>query len=197
MRRPDQALYSLLRRVFRAETGMAAVEFALILPIMLTIWIGGVEVTQGLSVDRRLNNLAATIGDIVARCKAINSSDINAIFALDEAALAPFKTAGLTMRVSAVNVDNDKKATVGWSQAEGSEGVRPKDQTLDTSIIPPDLRVENTQIIMAEVFYTYSPALGYVITGDVNLDDRVYFTPRLVKAIERSTTSASSCSAQS
>jgi len=36
---------------------------------------------------------------------------------------------------------------------------------------------------MAEVYYTYKPAVGYVITGDVDLSDRLFFVPRLVDAI--------------
>src|SRR4051812_1808950 len=40
----------------RNDAGMAAVEFSLILPLLVLLWIGGVEVTQALSVDRRLNN---------------------------------------------------------------------------------------------------------------------------------------------
>ena len=59
------------RRLLRNERGIAAVEFALILPIMLVLWLGGVEVTGALSVDRRLNNLASSIGDLVARDKEI------------------------------------------------------------------------------------------------------------------------------
>ena len=37
---------------------------------------------------------------------------------------------------------------------------------------------------MAEVYYTYTPAVGYVITGDVDLDDRMFFVPRLVTKVQ-------------
>lgn len=161
---------------------MAAVEFALILPILITIWIGGVEVTQGLSVDRRLNNLASAIGDLVSRSKAIDYASIDAIFDIDEGALFPFDRTSLSMRVTAVNIDEDQKAEVVWSCARGTEGARAKNENLN-SLIDVKLRVPETQIIMAEVFYTYSPAVGYVITGNVDLDDRVYFTPRRVQSI--------------
>jgi len=192
MRRPDRVLCSLLRRLFRAETGMAAVEFALILPILITIWIGGVEVTQGLSVDRRLNNLASAIGDLVSRSKAINYAGVDAIFDIDEGALFPFSTASLSMRVTAVNIDATQKALVVWSRANGTAGVRPDGENLN-SLIDIKLRVANTQIIMAEVFYTYAPAVGYVITGDVALDDRVYFTPRRVQYLPLCDNNGANC----
>ncbi len=192
MRRPDLIALSSLRRLFRAETGMAAVEFALILPILITIWIGGVEVTQGLSVDRRLNNLASAIGDLVSRSKSINYAGVDAIFDIDDGALFPFSTAGLSMRVTAVNIDANKKALVVWSRAKGTAGARAAGENLNT-LIDVKLRLPDTQLIMAEVFYTYSPAVGYVITGDVDLDDRVYFTPRRVQYLPLCDNNGANC----
>ncbi len=192
MRRPDLVALSSLRRLFRAETGMAAVEFALILPILITIWIGGVEVTQGLSVDRRLNNLASAIGDLVSRSKSINYAGVDAIFDIDDGALFPFSTAGLSMRVTAVNIDANKKALVVWSRAKGTAGARAAGENLNT-LIDVKLRLPDTQLIMAEVFYTYSPAVGYVITGDVDLDDRVYFTPRRVQYLPLCDNNGANC----
>ena len=61
----------------RQDSGLAAVEFALILPILVVLWFGGVELTQALSVDRRLNNLASAIGDLVARSKIVTYADID------------------------------------------------------------------------------------------------------------------------
>jgi len=191
MRCRHLTILSSLRRLFRAETGMAAVEFALILPILVTLWIGGVEVTQGLSVDRRLNNLASAIGDLVSRDKALQYSQIEDIFNIDEGALFPFSATGLSMRVTAVNVDANQKALVRWSRARGTTA-RPDNENLNT-LIDVKLRVANTQIIMAEVFYTYTPAVGYVISGDIALSDRVYFTPRRVNYIPLCDNNGANC----
>ena len=53
------------------------------------LWIGGVELTQALSVDRRLNNLASSIGDLVARSKIVTHDDVDAIFDLAPGAMFP------------------------------------------------------------------------------------------------------------
>jgi Flp pilus assembly protein TadG len=68
---------------------MAAVEFSLILPILVMLWIGGVELTQGLSVDRRINNLASSIGDLAARSKTLTYSDVDKIFDIGPGAMFP------------------------------------------------------------------------------------------------------------
>ncbi len=52
------------------------------------------------------------------------------------------------------------------------------------SLVPATLRVPDTQVIMAEVFHNYTPAVGYVITGTLSLNDRMYFVPRLVTNVQ-------------
>ncbi len=172
---------SLAQRFPLHERGMAAVEFSLILPIMVLLWIGGVEVTEGLSVDRRLNNLCSSVGDLVSRTKTINNAQIDQIFDIAPGAIYPYSTTSLQMRVTAVKIDGSQNATVTWSRSKGGTAYS-KTQNLN-AVVPVALRVANSQIIMSEVNYTYTPAVGYVITGGVALSDRLYFVPRLVDTI--------------
>jgi Flp pilus assembly protein TadG len=166
----------------RDDAGMAAVEFSLILPILVVLWIGGVEVTQALSVDRRLNNLASAIGDLVARSKIVTYDDVTAVFAIAPGALFPYSSTGIQMRITAVNMNGSGTATVAWSRASGTTAYTVNAPM--NSFVPATLRVPDTQIIMAEVFHGYTPAVGYVITGTLNLNDRMYFVPRLVSKIQ-------------
>ncbi len=174
----------VLRRLVGHDGGMAAVEFALILPILVVLWIGGVEVTQALSVDRRLNNLATAIGDLTARSKTMCNAKIDAIFDIAPGALEPFSTNGLAMRVTAVDMDNDGNAQVRWTRSEGSipTGTYQPNDSMN-GVVPESLRAPNSQIIVAEAYYTYQPAIGYVITGNLQLDDRMFFVPRLTQFV--------------
>jgi len=185
------ASFRRLRRFGRQEAGMAAVEFSLILPILVLLWIGGVEVTQALSVDRRLNNLAASVGDLTARSKTLIYSDVDKIFDIAPGALFPYSTTGLQMRISAVNIDGSQNAKVQWSRASGITAYGS--QASVTSVVPLTLRVANTQVIMAEVYTTYTPAVGYVITGAMSLSDRLFFVPRLSDTVKLCDNSNANC----
>ena len=55
-----------LRRLIGDERGVSAVEFALLLPLMLTLYLGAVEVSQGIGADRKVTLTARTIGDLVS-----------------------------------------------------------------------------------------------------------------------------------
>ena len=174
------------RRLLSQESGMAAVEFSLILPIMVLLWLGGVEVTGALSVDRRLNNLASAMGDLVARDKEVTHDDVDDIFELSEAALFPYSDTGIAMRITAVDMDEDGSATVRWTRKDGTLPVGVSEYSADQDmddIVPEDLRVPNSQVIMSEVYHKYVPTVGYVITGEIPLTDRMFFVPRLITYI--------------
>jgi Flp pilus assembly protein TadG len=174
------ALRIAVRRLARQETGMAAVEFSLILPILVVLWIGGVEVTQALSVDRRLNNLASSIGDLVARSKKVTYADVDNIFDIAPGAMFPYDATGLAMRITAVEMDEDGDASVGWACTSGTV---PAQLALNT-VIPETLRIADTQLIMSEVYDTYTPAVGYVVTGPLDLEDRMFFVPRTTAHVQ-------------
>jgi Flp pilus assembly protein TadG len=178
------ALPSRLSGFLRHDGGVAAVEFSLILPILVVLWIGGLELTGALSVDRRLNNFGSSIGDLVARTKSITYAQIADIFDLAPAAMFPYSATGMSMRVTAIDIDADGNSKVAWSRAEGTALPAYVKDTPMNSVVPATLRVADSQIIMSEVQHTYSPAVGYVITGDVELDDRMFFVPRLVKQVK-------------
>jgi Flp pilus assembly protein TadG len=182
-----------LLRLARHEGGVAAVEFSLILPILVVLWIGGVEVTSALSVDRRLSNLAASIGDLVARSKTLKYSDVDQIFDIDVGAMYPYSATGVSKRISGVKIDNNGDAKVSWSRAEGTYTAYA-DNTVMNSVVPAALRAShNSQVIVSEVYYTYTPAVGYVITGNLSLNERMFFVPRLVQYISLCDNAGANC----
>ena len=173
---------------------MAAVEFSLILPVLMLLWLGGVEVTQALSIDRRLNNLSSSIGDLVARSKLVTYDDVTKIFDIAPGALIPYcggpppqpscASAGLQMRITAVDMNGAGTPSVAWSRASGTTAYTTSNNTLLLTLVPAALRVPNTQVIMAQVYISYTPVIGKVIAGTRILNDTMYFVPRLVNNVQ-------------
>jgi hypothetical protein len=52
--------------------------------------------------------------------------------------------------------------------------------------LPTALNVANTSLIWGEAAYTYTPAIGYVVTGTLNLSDKIYMQPRISSAVSGS-----------
>jgi Flp pilus assembly protein TadG len=176
------AILRPIRRFARDPRGVAAIEFAMLLPLMVTLYLGTVEVTQGVSIDRKVTLTTRTVADLVTQSASVNNAAM--INILDSAAkiLSPYPTGDLQVTVSAVTIAADKKATIAWSDTRNGTARTPGQQVT----LPSDaLAVPNTTLIWSEVSYLYRPTIGYVITGSVNLSDQIYMRPRLSDTITR------------
>jgi Flp pilus assembly protein TadG len=165
----------------RAKSGVAALEFALILPLMLSIYLGSVEVTDGLSVKRKLSHAASAISDLVAQDTAIaNTAEMQDIFDAGTAILSPFSATSMKMTVTAITMDATKKATVSWAQTLNGATCPAKGSAVT---VPADLQSANGFLILVRAEYPYKPTIGYVLSGTIDIKDQLYQAPRSGKAI--------------
>ncbi|MBZ8133771.1 TadE/TadG family type IV pilus assembly protein [Afifella sp. IM 167] len=184
MSRPAlSSLRALLHRYRAQETGVAAIEFALIAPILIALWLGTVELSQGLSVDRRLDQITASVGDLVARTAKLTEADMSDIFEIVRSAMTPYPEEEVGVVVSAVDIDEEGNASVAWSRARGPLAAHASGSDV-TGEIPASLRRPNSQVIVSEGSYAFRPALGYTITGTINLSDQHFFVPRESEKVE-------------
>lgn len=164
----------LVRRLRRREDGVSAVEFALILPAMLILFFGCVEVGDALTIDRKVAHVASTLSDLVTQSKSVTSTDVSNIFSAASSILDPYSSATLKMKVSGVTVDSKGKATVTWSKASNDTALtKGTPLTVPTAIATP-----STFVVVAEVHYPYTPTVGYVMTGSFDLTSTFYLRPR-------------------
>ncbi|HEY5754468.1 MAG TPA: TadE/TadG family type IV pilus assembly protein [Steroidobacter sp.] len=168
-----------LRRFLRDKRGVSAVEFAMLLPLMITLYIGGVEVSSAIAVDRKVTLVARTLGDLVAQSTSVNSADMTNILNAASSVVQPYSPSLIKVTVSRVDVDANSVAKVVWSKTKNGTARAPNSVvTLDNA-----LKTANTSLIWAESQYGYTPTMGYVITGTLQLKDQIYMRPRLSDAV--------------
>ena len=172
-----------LRRLAGDERGVSAVEFAMLLPLMLSLYLGSVEVSQGIGADRKVTLTARTICDLVSQVSNIGNADMTNALNASSSVMAPFPTANLKVTVSSVKIDANGKATIDWSDSLNGTA-RSKGSTVT---LPAALNVANSYLIWSEVQYTYKPVIGYVVTGTLTLKDQIYMRPRLSDYVVRGT----------
>jgi Flp pilus assembly protein TadG len=184
MRRTAAPGLRLARRVvdfIGDRRGLSAVEFALLLPLMLTLYLGGVEVSNGVAADRKVAITARTVADLAARMITIHNADMTNILGASSAVIAPYSLANLQVTVSEVSIDNKGKATIAWSDSLNGTA----HSVGQTMTIPAALAVPNTSLILGEVQYNYNPTFGYVLTGTMTLKSQMYMAPRLSSTVTR------------
>jgi len=174
----------LMAGLRRDETASAAVEFAVIVPIMLTMFFGVIEFSSGVAVDRKVTLVARTLSDLTSQSSSVTDTDLTNFTTTARAIMTPYSATPLNSTVSELYVDpNTMTAKVKWSRGTSPRGV-------DTPVvIPAALLISGTYLIYAEVNYRYVPAVGYVMarTG-VTLSDFTFTRPRQSTCVLYNTT---------
>lgn len=178
------------RRRFGTDTrGVAVVEFALILPLLLLLFVGSIEASTLITVDRRVNTIAGSIGDLVARWDVtsngpISSSTLTDYFQAAQGIMFPYSTSALRQVVSLIEVNKTTGETkVLWSC--GYNGGTPKATNATYPSLPPKMK-ELAQgaagtagyVVAAEVVNPHVPMLGIVYETAINLRSESFYLPR-------------------
>jgi len=95
-----------IRRLLRDKRGISAVEFAMLLPLMVTLYLGGVEVSQAVAIDRKVTLIARSLGDLVAQATNVTNAEISNILAASAAIVVPYQDTKLNITVSSVKIDS-------------------------------------------------------------------------------------------
>lgn len=165
----------MLKRFLRDTAGIAAIEFAFIGPVLITMYFGVAELTQALLAQRRAAHAASTMGDLIAQGTSIQKANFADLWVVGQTILSPFSTSSLKMRLTSVVADAKGATTVGWSQGSGLTGY-----TKGASITVPSTVVSaNSSVIMSEVQYSYTSPVGYIFHSAVPLNSTYYLRPRL------------------
>ena len=137
-----------LRDFLHDRRGVGAVEFALIAPILLSLYITSFEITVGLSVAKRVTRSASTIADLLTRESSVSSATLANMTAVGDSILFPFKPASKVIKVTGVKLDASGAPKVAWSWSSAGGAPYAVGTPVD---VPNDMRLPDTFLIRAEV----------------------------------------------
>jgi len=171
----------LLRAFARERRGVAALEFAVFLPLFLILYLGTFEVGQGVAI--KLNNglAARTVADLASQYTDIYNADMTNILGASTTVMAPYPTQPFSVTVSEVTVDAKGNATITWSDTLNGTA-RPVGQPVT---LPAGMNTPGASLIWGETQYVYTPGLGYVLTGSITLTSQIFMSPRNAPAVTR------------
>jgi Flp pilus assembly protein TadG len=193
-----------LRRFARAREGLAALEFALIAPMMIVLLLTSMEIINLLQTNRRVENTAASIADVISRDTEVTNSEMTGLWSAIAPLMFPDNVIGLDIRVTSISIDASSRGTAMWSEqcgvvASGACGGSTFADIPDNSRVAanqlPAVNVPNTSLIRVEIAYDFRPMLGFFTlnnegelgadTGLVVLRQTAFRRSRLVDPIPR------------
>jgi Flp pilus assembly protein TadG len=169
--------------------GLAATEFAFIVPLMLVMFFGTVEFSSGVAVDRKVSLMARTLADLTSQNTSVTDTELQNFFNASGAIMWPYVSSPpptpnpVSSTISELYIDpTTGVARVQWSQGSAPRAVGTP-APLPASLIGTDPTTHailpNQYLLFSEVNFQYVPTIGYVMAkAGVNLSDVAYTRPR-------------------
>jgi Flp pilus assembly pilin Flp len=189
-------LRMLRARLIANSAGVAMIEFALILPLLMFVTLGGIELTNLAVTHLKIGQVAVTTADNAARVPVkMDEADIDEIFqgARSTGAAIGLEDNGEVV-LSSVQ-DNGQTGSnhgqmISWQRCFGKAKKPPKygkegkgkgDNSLKDGVGPKDRKIAaqpGTAIMFVEVTYNYTPAIFGALTGPIELRQETAFNVR-------------------
>lgn len=174
----------------RDRRGVAAMEFALILPMMVTLFFAAIELNELMSANKRVENVAASLADVVSRSTQVSNDDVDDLFTAGTLLMFPNSGTPLRVRVSRVDyTGNPDEGRVNWSDANNSGAGASLPEHADNTVLTlpdgVDQACGGSAVIVADTLYVYDSPIGYFLPAGFTLSHTAYVCPRVVDDIAR------------
>ena len=155
--------------------GLAAVEFAMIIPLMAILLLGTYEFSSGVAIDRKVTIMARTLSDLTSQNSSVDDTKFKNFFDASKAIMTPYSSTPVEGTITELFIDpNTLKARVQWSKGTNTH---TKGDIIE---IPDALKIGDTYLIYSEVKYKYVPSVAWFINkvSGITLTDVSYTRPR-------------------
>jgi Flp pilus assembly protein TadG len=185
---PEQTRARPLLRFLRDTRAVSAVEFALIAPVLIMVFVGAVTVGSFANVARHVNTVAFTIGNLATQTQTLHDADITDIFAVGNVVIAPMDASRLTMRltsIQAVSVNNGPITDV----IQWSDGQNITAKTVGTTVTLPTglLTTAGDSVVLGEATYAFVSPTTMMFPDGLTITKQFYFRPRNSPTVTRTT----------
>ncbi|TPJ16535.1 pilus assembly protein [Mesorhizobium sp. B2-7-3] len=158
-------------RFWSNRRGVAAVEFALIAPILLVMYFMTMEASQAIETSKKVSRVGSMVADLVTQQPTIAKVDLDAIMKIGTLTLQPYNRSVPDITITAIQVTTDAtpQVLVVWSRkvVNGVNGVGATAGTATT--VPASLRVPGTFLVRVDSTLAYKPIISWTTDSQQKL----------------------------
>ena len=163
-------LIGLKRTVLKLRgdrAGVGAVEFALIAPVLIVLYMGSLEISVAMSVNKKLARASSTVADLVTQDESVDKAFLKSMLNVAQSVMTPFRSDDIKVTVTGITINGAGSATTAWSWQE--------DNTAPYAVgsaqtLPADLAIPNTFLVRTEIEFDHD--LLMVMPGIQDVDFR-------------------------
>ncbi|WP_422366367.1 TadE/TadG family type IV pilus assembly protein [Pelagibius sp.] len=172
-------MVGFLQKIAGDKGGNATIDFAFLLPIMLMLFVGVVEVTNLLRLDRKVVAAAQTAADLISQRRDVSNAQLNDILRASELVLDPYPAAAHSVAIVGIRFDEDTGAPqVDWQESKNG-GTIP-----DALALAQNMGGPGEGIVIVRLTYSYSPIFFDFIFGVTDIEETSIMRPRRSTFVE-------------
>ena len=179
MRMIAMSIKQKIKLWIESEDGIAAAEFGLIFPILLVMLLGTFDLGNGILAAQKTIRASQVTADLITRSRTVNDTDINEAIDAGELALQPFPTDEYGVDIISIRFNEDAEPEIVWQVTQGNITA-----ITDLSDATP-LAEANSGVVMVTTNYTFEPAFGDFLFGDIEMQERAFSRGRRSAVVNR------------
>jgi Flp pilus assembly protein TadG len=191
------AIVARARRFGRDRSGVAAIEFAFIVPVLLIMYFITMEASQAIETSKKVSRIGSMVADLVTQQQAVVKADLDAMMKIGSTTLLPYNRSDPTIIITGIQMSDEAAPTVKvlWSRKLVGKSYSVDAKSGDTTTVPATLRIRNTFLIRVESDLGYTPVIawdgnaqqksaGLLSTfSHINMSETYYLRPRRIATI--------------
>lgn len=159
--------------------GVAAVEFALVVPVVIVVYLAGFEVMEASTVYRKLTDTTVQIANVTGQYTTMSSTDVTNVLGASSQIMTPYPTTNLSIVLSEVTTNAAGAGKVTWSQEYQGTALG-----VGTNVtMPSGYQTPNTSYILVQTTYSYQPVIGGAFVSPISMTNQIFMLPRSSSSI--------------
>jgi Flp pilus assembly protein TadG len=196
MANPVRSLLGRLRRFRGDRSGVAAMEFALVAPMLLVLYFVTMEVAMGIEANKKVGRVASMVADLVTQQPEMSRSELEGILRIGESIVQPYNRTPLNIVVTAIEVTDETtpKVKVVWSRQINNGNFNQDAANGTITEVPDKLKIKGTFLIRVESKLDYLPVIAWTADqkttlgltsafSNIDMHEQYYLRPRMSNTI--------------
>lgn len=168
-----------LHDLFKCDDGLAAVEAALVFPVLLALLMGTFDLGNAILANTKTIRASMVVADLVTRERTISNDELDEAIEAGRLALEPLNTDSYGVDIISVEFDENAESSINWRET--------RDMIAETSPLDDvtDLAEADSGVVIVYVRYLYKPFFGEFITGDISMKEVAFARGRKSAVVGR------------
>ncbi|WP_246672412.1 MULTISPECIES: TadE/TadG family type IV pilus assembly protein [unclassified Mesorhizobium] len=180
-----------MERFCRDRRGVAAIEFAFIVPVLLIMYFITMEASQAIETSKKVSRIGSMVADLVTQQQTVVKANLDAMMKIGTSTLQPYNRSLPTIIITGIQITDEAspRVQVAWSRKVVGTTYSADAAVNATTTVPATLIIRNTFLVRVESDLGYKPIITWSASNsqtlgltsafnNISMSETYYLRPR-------------------